>query len=399
MRFLTGTRYRATVERTGAEFVALPPAADIDIDHVDDLYPERRSMKPIPQLRFSMETCFIAPVPAQLQAIEAAIADRPVDVILTEMMFLANVVLHQRPRAERPPIIALGIFPLVAADPDVAPFGLGMTPLPGPLGRLRNRVLGRVSQRLFSPLLERLEPVFREVNGTAPRDVSAFDLPGNADAVVQFTVPSFEYPRSTLPDTVVFAGPVRRPAPSDPELPEWWHELDGRTVVHVSQGTAANTDLTELIVPTLRALADKDVLVVVSTGGAPLEGLGGLPANARAAEYLPYELLFPKVSAFVTNGGYGGLHFALAHGVPIVAAGTSEDKLETTARVQWSGVGIRLRTQRPTERAIRRAVDDVLSDPRYRRAAGRVRDQIAASPGLAAIDDMIASQVRAFPSD
>lgn len=40
-----------------------------------------------------------------------------------------------------------------------------------------------------------------------------------------------------------------------------------RPVVHVTQGTIANKDFGQLIAPTLRALADEDVLVVVSTGG------------------------------------------------------------------------------------------------------------------------------------
>jgi UDP:flavonoid glycosyltransferase YjiC (YdhE family) len=133
------------------------------------------------------------------------------------------------------------------------------------------------------------------------------------------------------------------------DLPAWWGDLDGRTVVHVSQGTVANTDLEELLAPTMRALADRDVIVVAATGGAPVESLGELPANARVAEFIPYDALMPRVDAFVSNGGYGGLHHALAHGVPMIVAGDTEDKMETTRRVEWSGAGINLRTARPTE--------------------------------------------------
>ena len=38
----------------------------------------------------------------------------------------------------------------------------------------------------------------------------------------------------------------------------------------------------------------------------------------------------------VTNGGYGTVQQALAHGVPIVVAGATEDKPETAARIAWS---------------------------------------------------------------
>ena len=36
----------------------------------------------------------------------------------------------------------------------------------------------------------------------------------------------------------------------------------------------------------------------------------------------------------LTNGGYGGVQYALAHGVPLVVAGDTEDKPEVAARVE-----------------------------------------------------------------
>lgn len=39
-----------------------------------------------------------------------------------------------------------------------------------------------------------------------------------------------------------------------------------------------------------------------------------------------------------TNGGYGGVQYALRYGVPIVATGGKEDKPQVGARVAWSGV-------------------------------------------------------------
>jgi len=389
VRMLTGTRYRDTVTAAGVEFVPMPPGADIDLDHVNDIFPERAAMKPIPQLRFSVIECFIKPGRFHVQAVEEAIAERPVDVMLCEMMFVGSALMVQRPRTERPPILMLGIFPLSAQDPDVAPYGLGITPLPGPIGRIRNRTLQLVAARMFAPMLDAAKDIYRDVNGVDTDMFTAMDMVANSDMLLQFTVPEFEYPRPTLPDTVRFVGPMTRTAPSSTPLPDWWGDLDGRRVVHVSQGTVANSDFTELIIPTMQALADDDVLVVASTGGRPVESLGILPANARAAEYLPYDALFPKLAAFVTNGGYGGLHFALQHGVPIVASGTSEDKLETNARVRWSGAGVSLSTTRPTAARLRKAVRKVLGDPRYRERAEQFAAAIEASPGLPAIDRAI----------
>ena len=58
---------------------------------------------------------------------------------------------------------------------------------------------------------------------------------------------------------------------------------------------------------------------------------------------MPYEQVLPHVDAFVTNGGYTGVTLALAHGVPLVQVGSSEEKAEIGARIAWSGVGVRPR--------------------------------------------------------
>jgi UDP:flavonoid glycosyltransferase YjiC (YdhE family) len=210
-----------------------------------------------------------------------------------------------------------------------------------------------------------------------------------ADALVQFTVPSFEYFLSDAPPNLHFAGPLSATGSASP-LPDWWADLDGtRPVVHVTQGTFANTDYEQLIAPTLRALADDDVLVVVATGGRPLETLPPLPANARAATYLPYDELLPRTAVYVTNGGYGGVHYALRHGVPIVATGGKEDKPEVGARVAWSGVGRRIRSDRPPPRALRRDILAVLNQPHYRQASQRVAADLAAAPGFAGLADVV----------
>ena len=72
---------------------------------------------------------------------------------------------------------------------------------------------------------------------------------------------------------------------------------------------------------------------------------------------------------YVTNGGYGGVQYALLYGVPIVATGGKEDKPEVGARVAWSGVGRRIRTENPKPAALRAAIHDVLDRPQYRAAS------------------------------
>jgi len=209
-------------------------------------------------------------------------------------------------------------------------------------------------------------------------DAWVLDFGKRVPLYLQPTVPSFEYPRSDLPANVRFIGMLAADPPANLELPAWWPELEGRTVVHVSQGTIAN-ERPDLFAPALAGLADQDVLVVISTGGRPIEQLrlGTLPANARIATFLPYPQLLPKTAVMLTNGGYGGVQMALAAGVPIAVAGTTEDKPEVAARVAWSGAGLDLKTATPSAAAVRGAVRRILDEPQFRIRAQALKEEFA----------------------
>jgi UDP:flavonoid glycosyltransferase YjiC (YdhE family) len=199
------------------------------------------------------------------------------------------------------------------------------------------------------------------------------------DAYLQLSVPSFEFPRRSLPPTVHFVGALPI-IPNQAPLPLWANDLQGaRRVVLVTQGTFSNHDFGQVIVPTLAALANEpDVLVVVTTGGRPISDVPGpIPHNARLASYLPFEWLLPKVDVLVTNGGYGTVNQGLSFGIPLVTAGLSEDKADNNARVTWSGVGIDLKNQQPTSSSLRDAVRAVLEKPNYRARASLMAREYA----------------------
>jgi UDP:flavonoid glycosyltransferase YjiC (YdhE family) len=96
---------------------------------------------------------------------------------------------------------------------------------------------------------------------------------------------------------------------------------------------------------------------------------------------------------YITNGGYGGVHYAMEHGVPIVVAGRTEDKVEVSARVDWSGVGIDLRSNRPTAVQVRDAVRRVLSEPSFRQRSAAIGHDIVASPGLDGLETVLAQVI------
>lgn len=402
VRFITGARFAVAVSRTGAEFIALPPLADFD-DRLDlnERFPERTALKGSASIAFDIEQIFMTPARPQHDAVMAAHRAEHADVLLVDPAFAGAAFVLGYPRAERPAVVMCGVLPLPLASRDTAPFGMGIEPIAGGLGRLRNSALAAVARRTFAPTERRADEMHRELHGV-DLPGSMLDWPRLADGIAQFTVAEFEYPRSDAPDTLHFVGPISASGSSAPR-PEWWGDLDGsKPVVHVTQGTIANNDFGQLVGPTLEALADEDVLVVVATGGRPLDTLPQLPANARAAEYLPYDELLPKTDVYVTNAGYGGVQYALRYGVPIVASGGQEDKPEVGARIAWSGVGRRFRAISPKPKAVRAAVRSVLRDDRYRQATRAMADRMAAAGGftdLAAIVDRLAADSAASDAE
>jgi len=380
--FLTGSRFEKTVREAGAEFVALSGNADFDDRDPDSHLPDRLKYSGLARAQYDIQTIFVTPIPAQYRSVKALIETVSPDAILADSMF-AGVGPLLANAAHRPPIVAVGVTPLAQESVDVAPMGTAMQPSATPLGRIRNRALNVVATKvLFRATQNTGRRMFAEVGEKLGSSI--MDLSRDFDAFVQLTVPRFEYPRSDLSANLSFGGPII-PRPSGLALPEWWNDLDDRPIVHVTQGTIDNHDLGRLIRPTIEALADDDVQVIVSMGGRPADDLGAVPANVRVASFLPYDILLPRTSVYVTNGGYGGVQHALSCGVPLVVAGSTEDKPEVAARVAWSGAGIDLRSGSPKSSAVGAAVRDILTNSAYGARARAIADDMAQTKAAATV--------------
>jgi MGT family glycosyltransferase len=384
----TGPKYRAKVEATGAAYLPLIDAWDIDAGNLDAQFPGRADTHGLARFKFDMREIFIKMVPDQIADLQRHVANVQPDLLVVEPgCGAAAAAVHARCGL---PWVTFGIGALMMKSVDTAPFGIGLKPMNGPLARVRNRVLNALIERTVFRTVEGDYRAMARAIGLAPNPDGLFAATLSPYLYVHPSVPSFEYPRSDLPAQVEFAGPHLPAAPADMELPSWWGAMleDDRPVVLVTQGTVA-TDPHELLLPTLEALRDEPVQVVAVTGGPDPELLPPAPANARVARYVPFAALMPHVDAYVTNGGYGGLHFALSHGVPILSVGATEDKPELGARVSWSGVGIGIRAQRAQPAKVRAAVRRLLHEPGFRAHAETIAAEMAAYDGPGRSADLL----------
>jgi UDP:flavonoid glycosyltransferase YjiC (YdhE family) len=371
--FLTSSSFRASIEETGARFAALPGEADFDIADLVAQHPERAALQPGPEaLAWDLTHVFIKPIPLQHAALQELLAEHEGEptVVLHDTSYLGAMPMGLGAPGIRPAaVIGIGIVPLTMSSIDTAPFGLGLPPDSSSEGRARNIEANRAVQGALAEIQNLARTTVHSTGATE-------ELPFFLDAAVtvpdrylHLSIEDLEYPRSDAPASLRFVGAVPDERSTRPvALPEWWSEVQAaERVVAVTQGTIANHDLTELIEPALEALADLDVLVVATLGRDAR--LADVPANARVAEFIPFAELLPHTTVLVSNGGYGGVQQALWHGVPMVLAGQSEDKVEVTARTAWAGAAINLATQRPAVADIRKAVENVLDTPTYRERA------------------------------
>jgi MGT family glycosyltransferase len=386
---MTGRAHTESIRAIGAHPHPLPQAADFDEGPFDAT--QRAASSGMDGLSRAIIRLFLRPMPYQSAELCRALTEQRFDAIIVDYGFFGILPLLLGGRAELPPVLYYTPTPLMLSSRDTAPSGLGLPPATTATGRLAQRGLTVLSQKVLLRTAQRAADRMLTGLGAQRLPVPLLDVGALADRLIVPTVPSFEYPRSDLPASVRFVGVVR-PRPSDDFVtPPWWAELDGdRPVVHVTQGTVDNHDLSRLIEPTITALADSDVTVVVSTGGRDVSAIRvPIPANTYVAEYVPHDELLPKVDVLVTNGGYGAVQRALAAGVPIVVAGSTEDKPEVAARVAWSGAGINLKTGTPSPAAVRSAVHRIRSDGRYLRNARRLEAAFARADGVAEIAALV----------
>lgn len=252
-------------------------------------------------------------------------------------------------------------YPPYLSSPAVPPFGLGLRPRPGPLGRVRDEVVGAaVNGLLDKSMIEPLGRIHRAL-GTRPIR-SGDDFIRRAPLMLVATAEPFEYPRPDWGQRVALIGPCEFGAP-----PRAARE---RTLVVVTNSSERQRD-DALPVVAMAALADEPVDVVATFPCGVPAGID-IPANATVRGFAEHGPLLDRAVCAITHGGMGATQKALARGVPVCAVPYGRDQFEVARRVEVSGSGTRLPGKRLTAARLRSAVlcAMAMTDGAQRVAAG-----------------------------
>lgn len=309
----------------GLGLAASPIAHDVEGRLLDDW----KATGPIGALRRALGT-FADRAVSEVADLERGLREHRPDVLLVDVNSWGAIAAAE---ASRRPFAVFSPYFLDLPLPGRPPFGLGLAPMAGLVGRVRDAVVRRVSRLLVRPYLARLNRQRSSLG--LPPIARLGELPLRADAVLYLTAEPLEYSHGGWPEKVRFVGPglwepEGSPRPND-ALPT------SRPLVLVTCSTEQQDD-GRLIELALEAMADEDVDVVATTAALDPARFRA-PPNARVVRYAPHGPLLSRAAVVACHGGMGITQKALAAGVPVCVVPFGRDQLDVARHVEASDAG------------------------------------------------------------
>lgn len=127
-----------------------------------------------------------------------------------------------------------------------------------------------------------------------------------------------------------------------------------------------------------------DLEVIATVPPEYQDAVGPVPGHVRMVPPVPLHLLLPGCDLMVHHGGASTVMTALSLGLPQLALPQLGDTFANSDRLAATGAGISLDTAEAQDdpARLRAALEELLTAPGYREAAGGLSREMAAMPGL-----------------
>jgi MGT family glycosyltransferase len=308
----------------------------------------------------------VGPAAAFAEDVREELTRKHADCLLTELLLFGPQVAAE---AAGVPYVVLNPTINVIPSEGVPPFGQGFLPAVTDADRERDRVAGEGVMQAWDGALPALNRA-REEQGLPPL-AHVLEQGRSAALTLVMTSAAFDL-AGPLPPTVKHVGPRL----DDPSWTENWSAPEGDDPLVLVALSSDFQDQEDLLKRIAAALIEMPVRGVVTTG----KGIdpADVPAgdNVQVVRSAPHAQVLSEAAAVVTHCGHGTTIKALAAGVPLVCTPMGRDQLDVAARVVHRGAGVRVDpSAQPGE--IAAALQEVLDQPGYRRAAERIASAIA----------------------
>lgn len=322
-------------------------------------------------------------LPHWTHEVTAELQRDPADVLVADFVLVGALVA-----AEVAGVPTAVLFHTVYPRPVPGrpPYGPGWLPAASLAARVRDATGTFVVHRLYA---QQALPALNQARTSLglPPLREYFTQYDRAARVVVLTSPHFDFPAHEMPPNVRLVGtPLDEmaPTPWDPPWPR--AERQPRLLVSLSTLNQGQTRLMERI---LTAVAGLPVQAIVTLGPALAASQFTPPPNVILETFVSHTAVLPHVDAMVTQCGLGTLMKALVHGVPLVCIPLVGDQPDNAARVVARGAGLRVSVDAPPGH-IREAIQRVVTEPSFRRAAQQLATMMAGEdPVPAAVDEIV----------
>jgi zeaxanthin glucosyltransferase len=374
-------------QKIQSEGIAFHPIGQSD--HPRGSLPESLSqlarLKGLSALRFTIRAVERTTIMVCRDAPEA-IEEAGVDALLTDQMEPAGGAVAEHLGL---PFVSICNALAINRDPLVPPPFTPWRYRPTWLGAVRNRMGYTVSEWLTRPIAAAVARYRRRWK--LPALASPDDSFSRLAQICQMPR-EFDFPRTTLPNTFHYVGPLRRSSPRPVDFP--WGRLDGRPLVYASLGTLQNRrePLFRLIAEACRGLG---VQLVISHGnGLSDSEVAGLPGDPLVVGFAPQTDLLARAALTITHAGLNTVLDSLAQGVPLVAIPITYEQPAIARRVEQTGAGRAIALSGLSPSSLNRVVREVLQRSDFRSAAGVIRDAVERAGGVVRAADLVEAAVR-----
>ncbi len=272
--------------------------------------------------------------------------------------------------------------------PGVPPFGLGLRPMAGVFGWLRDgAVRTLVGGPLERPALKAVNEIRADI-GVSPV-VSLDDFLRRPPLLYLATGTPFQYP-GDWGDERPHDRALRARRCLRDERPDWLAAID-RPIVLVTTSSEKQAD-NALVQTAIDALAREPVHVVATLpAGDPAEIRASPHATVR--RFIDHDLVLDRAVCAVTHGGMGATQRALARGIPVCVVPFGRDQFEVARRAEVARCGTRLPGKKLSVARLR---DKVLEAMTLTAGAGRVAAGFTATGGVARGADLFEQRLLQF---
>ncbi|MET3961170.1 MGT family glycosyltransferase [Marmoricola sp. OAE513] len=250
------------------------------------------------------------------------------------------------------------------------------------------RFLGSVlrTSRARKKAKKRLHDAFPDVQ------LPAAPLPAKGDLNIRFVTPEFQLPGAAPGEEFALVGPPVV-VPEAAGTQDWRPVRSDQPLVYVSLGTIYNTNL-DFYRELFAAFDGYPAQFLLSAGrSTDLSSLGPVPENFVVRGFVPQLEVLDAADVFITHGGMNSVGEGQHFGVPTVVVPQTMEQAINGRRVAQLGAGLVVGDRSPYRgvpaSSLRAALDQILADPSFERAAAGLAEASRRAGGATTAADRV----------